>query len=282
MGGVEWIARGEPGAARGAHDEGWCGGIGYRIDLEAACGLAVNTNQATSEARDHGPGELLHLLEANLHANGAISYLVGGPVSRMLVGVSTFALRLGIRPSVSWIRVRSPGMHFNQDGVTVTTAVTRAATQRGGQVIGSVSAVQLLYTRHPCAHATENTDLSHVTSTLSMVRHRPHAAHNIFAQSRLSRAVCAARCSSLQLRHTRADDACTHARTHTDTTYKHARMYSPARPPARPHARTHARTRTQRRGGRGDPRCALRRGGCRPCYRPAPGAGAGRRARTRV
>ena len=44
----------------------------------------------------HGPGELLHLLEANLHANGAISYLVGGPVSRMLVGVSTLALRLGI------------------------------------------------------------------------------------------------------------------------------------------------------------------------------------------
>ena len=28
--------------------------------------------------------------------NGAISYLVGGPVSRMLVGVSTLALRLGI------------------------------------------------------------------------------------------------------------------------------------------------------------------------------------------
>ena len=37
------------------------------------------------------------------------AYLVGGPVSRMLVGVSTLALRLGIRPSVPWIRVLSPG-----------------------------------------------------------------------------------------------------------------------------------------------------------------------------
>ena len=73
-------------------------GTGYRIDLEAACGLAVNTNMPSHlpGKGPHGPGELLHLLEANLHANGAISYLVGGPVSRMLAGVSTLALRLGI------------------------------------------------------------------------------------------------------------------------------------------------------------------------------------------
>ena len=121
--------------------------------------VAVNTNehvnQATSEARDHGPGELLHLLEANLHANGAISYLVGGPVSRMLVGVSTLALRLGIRPSVPWIRALSPGCTSIKDGVTVTTAVTRAATQRGGQFIGRL--MEFPYAAAACSGALYST-----------------------------------------------------------------------------------------------------------------------------
>ena len=66
-------------------------GLGRRNkgSMRAAC--ARSEHQATSKARDRGPAELLHLLEANFRANGAMSYLVGGPVSRMLVGVSTLA-----------------------------------------------------------------------------------------------------------------------------------------------------------------------------------------------
>ena len=59
--------------------------------------------------------------------------------------------------------------------------------------------------------------------------------HNIFAQSRLSGAVCAARCSCA----TRVQ--MTHARTHARTQTQLTSMHACTRPPARTHARTHAR-----------------------------------------
>ena len=131
-------------------------GTGYRIDLEAACGLAVNTNMPSHlSGKGPRPRRALAPPEANLHANGAISYLVGGPVSRMLVGVSTLALRLGIRPGVPWIRALSPGCTSIKDGVTVTTAVTRAATQRGGQFIGRL--MEFPYAAAACSGALYST-----------------------------------------------------------------------------------------------------------------------------
>ena len=147
-------------------------GTGYRIDLEAACGLAVNTNMPSHlSGKGPRPRRALAPPEANLHANGAISYLVGGPVSRMLVGVSTLALRLGIRPGVPWIRALSPGCTSIKDGVTVTTAVTRAATQRRRQFIGSLIRPPILDTR---VHATEHRSFScHEYSIHGIRYHRP-------------------------------------------------------------------------------------------------------------
>ena len=73
----------------------------------------------------------------------------------------------------------------------------------------------------------------------SMVRHhRPDAAHTICSQchASVSRVCCTL------LRHTRPDDACTHARTHARTqTHLQACTHVLARPHAGSHARTDAR-----------------------------------------